>query len=123
MSQQVLADLVVVLHLAFIAFAAGGGLIVAVWPRVAWLHLPAVAWATLVELAGWVCPLTPLEQRLRAGAGAAAYGESFVDHYLVPVVYPAALTRELQWLLGVLLLFFNVAVYAWIWRRRAGPSR
>jgi len=117
----VLADAVVVLHLAFVAFAVAGGLLVLRWRRVALLHLPALAWAAFVEFSGRICPLTPLENALRAAAGTAAYEGGFVEHYLLPVLYPAQLTRELQFLLGTGLLAFNLAVYAavaWQLRRR-----
>jgi hypothetical protein len=119
MSFQSLADLVVLLHFAFMLFAVGGGLLAFVWPRIVWLHAPAACWGALVELAGWTCPLTPLENRLRSAAGAADFGESFVEHYLVPVVYPAALTHELQWFLGSSVILVNALVYWWVWHRSA----
>jgi len=121
MPYGLLADLVVVAHLGFILFAVAGGLLALAWPRVAWLHLPAVAWAVVVEVAGWICPLTPLENRLRALAGSAGYREGFVDHYIVPVVYPEGLDRSLQIGLGVGLAVLNAAVYGWLWRRRRRP--
>ena len=120
MLHRALADAVLVAHLAFVAFAVAGGLLVLRRPRLALLHLPAVAWGTWVELAGSACPLTPLENRLRALGGSAPYSESFVEHYLLPVLYPAALTRELQLALGALVLAINAAVYAVAvqrWRR------
>lgn len=115
-----LADLVVVLHLVFILFAVGGGLLALRWPRVAWLHVPAVLWGVLVEATGGMCPLTPLENALRRAGGDAAYAGGFVDHYVVPLVYPAALTRELQIALAAALLGANALVYAAVWRRREG---
>ena len=121
MLSRLLADAVVLLHLAFVAFAVAGGLLVLRWRRVALLHLPALAWAAFVEFSGRICPLTPLENALRAAAGTAAYEGGFVEHYLLPVLYPAQLTRELQFLLGTGLLAFNLAVYAavaWQLRRR-----
>lgn len=117
MALRLLADATVVLHLAFIVFVVCGGLLVARWPRVAWLHLPAAAWGAWVELAGWVCPLTPLEIWLRRRAGGPAYRSSFVEHYLLPVLYPAALSRELQWGLAALVLLVNAVVYFFVVRR------
>ena len=113
-----LADLVVVIHLAFVTFVLLGGLLAIRWPRVAWVHLPAAAWGVWVEFAGWVCPLTPLENWLRRRAGREGYTSGFVEHYVVPLLYPAALTRELQWLLGGLVIAINAGVYVVVLRRR-----
>lgn len=111
MGWRVLADAVVLFHLLFVAFAVAGGLLV-FWRRAwMWLHLPALAWAAFVEFTGRICPLTPLENRLRAAGGEAGYREGFVDHYLLPLLYPAELTRELQWTLGAGLVAFNMVVY------------
>ena len=109
-----LADLVVVVHAVFVAFVVLGGLLVLRWPWVVWLHLPAVAWGALVELAGWTCPLTPLEQRLRG----AEYSGGFVDRYCLPILYPENLTRPVQSALGALVIVVNLAVYAVVLRRR-----
>ncbi len=117
MPYALLADLVVVAHLAFIVFAVAGGLLVLHSRQWMWVHVPAALWATLVELAGWPCPLTPLENWLRAQAGAAVYGSGFVERYLVSLIYPADLTRGLQIALGTLVLVINGAVYAWAVRR------
>lgn len=116
MSPSLLADLVLVGHLAFLAFVILGGFLVWRWPRVAVLHLPALTWGGWIELTGGVCPLTPLENRLRRAAGEAGYQDSFIEHYLVPVIYPPGLTHEIQIGLGVALLVGNAAVYAWAWR-------
>jgi len=113
----VLAATVVVAHFAFVAFVVAGGLAVLRWPRVAWLHVPAVLWAAWVELTDWICPLTPLENWLRERAGAEPI-PGFVEHYLLPLLYPAELTRELQWLLGGLVLAGNAALYALALRYR-----
>ena len=113
------ADAVLVLHLAFILFVTLGGLLVLWRPWLAYLHVPAVAWGALIEFAGWICPLTPLENALRTQGGDRGFGGGFIDHYLLPVVYPAGLTRELQWLLGALVLAINAMVYLRIWRGRA----
>lgn len=112
-----LADLVVVVHLAFVVFVAAGGFLLLRWPGLAWVHLPAAAWGAAISFGGWVCPLTPLEVWLRRRAGEAAYAGGFVEEYLLPVLYPGDLTREIQVLLGVLVVVVNVAIYAWTWRR------
>jgi hypothetical protein len=118
----VLADLVLVVHLAFIVFVVAGGVAVARWPRVAWLHLPAAIWGALIELADWICPLTPLENWLRRRAGMGGYQESFVEHYLLPIVYPAGLTRRIQLALGFAVIVLNVTAYAWVRRRSSVRS-
>jgi hypothetical protein len=115
---NLLADLVVFVHLAFVVFVLLGGLLALRWPRAAWVHLPAAAWGVWVEAAGWVCPLTPLENWLRRRAGGDAYATGFVEHYLAPILYPAWLTREIQWLLGALVVAINAAVYVVVLRRR-----
>jgi hypothetical protein len=113
-----LADLVVLLHLSFILFVLFGGLASRKWPRAFWLHLPAVLWGTIVELAGWVCPLTPLEHWLRAQGGSSGHGGDFVLRYLLPILYPEALTRDIQVLLGTLVVTINVVIYGWMWQTR-----
>jgi len=119
MAWRVLADLVVLLHLAFVAFALAGGLLVLVRRWAVALHLPALAWAAFPEFTGRVCPLTPLENALRARAGGTGYRGGFVEHYLVPILYPAELTTGMQWVLGAGLLAFNLAVYGALgWRAR-----
>ncbi len=117
MAFRLLADATVVLHVVFVVFVVLGGLLVARWPRVAWVHLPAAAWGAWVELAGWVCPLTPLENWLRAEGGRAAYTSSFTEHYVLPMLYPASVSRELQWVLGGLVLLVNAVVYVVVFRR------
>jgi hypothetical protein len=112
-----LADAVLLAHLLFIVFAVGGGLLALRWHWMPWLHLPALAWGATVEFTGWICPLTPLENALRQAGGAAAYAESFIERYLLPLIYPGALTRELQFVLGGTLLLINAVVYAVVWRR------
>jgi len=117
------ADAVALLHLAFVLFVVGGGLLVWRWPWLAWLHLPAVAWGALIEFTGWMCPLTPLEQHLRQIIGQAGYAGGFMDHYLRALLYPAGLTREAQWALGAGVLAVNGAVYGLLlgrWARSAG---
>lgn len=114
-----LADLVVALHLAFVAFAIAGGLLVWRYPWIAWLHLPALLWAIGIEIYGGVCPLTPLENWLRVMAGEAGYVGGFVEHYLLPVLYPAGLTRDTQVILGFGLAGLNALIYFGLLRRRA----
>jgi hypothetical protein len=120
---RVLADLTVVLHVAFVVFVVVGGLLVARWPRIAWVHLPATAWGAWVEFAGWVCPLTPLENALRTRGGEAAYTSSFVEHYVMPILYPAFLSRDLQHVLGALVLLVNALVYLFVFRRHRSVRR
>ncbi len=116
---RTLADLVVLAHLAFVLFAVLGGILVRWRRRSAWVHLPVLLWAALVELAGWMCPLTPLENWLRVRGGGDAYRSGFIEHYLLPVLYPGELTRAHQIALGIVLLGVNLAIYAWALRRRA----
>jgi len=113
-----LADLVVVVHAAFVAFVVFGGFIVLRRPRVAWFHVPAAAWGVLIEFTGGVCPLTPLENSLRLRGGETGYSGGFIDNYLIPLLYPAGLTRNTQLALGALALALNVAVYAVFLARR-----
>ena len=119
MLYRLAADAVLAAHLAFVLFVVCGGLLVLRTPRLAWLHLPAVAWGAYVELSGSICPLTPLEVTLRRGAGEAGYGGDFIGHYLVSLIYPAGLTRELQMALGAAALLLNLIVYFILWRRRS----
>jgi Protein of Unknown function (DUF2784) len=118
---RLLADVTVLLHLAFVLFVVLGGLLVVRWPRLAWVHLPSAAWGAWVEFAGWICPLTPLENWLRAQGGGAVYESGFLERYLVPVLYPVSLSRELQAVLGCLVVLVNAAVYWMILRRRLRP--
>ena len=116
---RILADATVVLHLAFVAFVVLGGLLVLWRRRVAWVHVPAAAWGAWIEFAGWVCPLTPLENWLREQGGQAAYASSFVERYMLPVLYPVSLSRKLQWMLGAAVLLINAVVYTMMLRGRA----
>jgi hypothetical protein len=113
-----LAELVVVAHAAFVVFAVLGGCLVLWRPWVAWLHIPAFAWAVFIEYAGWVCPLTPLENALRVRAGVTPYSGGFVEHYVLRALYPSGLTRGIQLLLGSLVLGVNLAAYAMVLARR-----
>ena len=106
-----MADLIVAIHFAFVLFVVLGGLVVLRWPRVVWLHVPAVVWGALVEFTGWICPLTPLENRLRRAAGETSYQGDFIAHYILPVLYPNGLTRTDQLMLGGAALAINVVIY------------
>lgn len=118
-----LADLIVILHLGFIVFAALGALLAFKWPRLVWLHLPAVIWAAITEFMGLICPLTPLENWLRQEAGADPYQTSFISHYLLPLIYPPGLTPSIQWLLGGILVMLNVLIYAWLYTYKYKQAR
>ncbi len=115
---RALADAVVVLHLLFILFVLFGGLLVWRWPRGAWLHVPAVIWGAFIEFSNGVCPLTPLENWLRSKGAGSGYHTSFIEHYLIPLIYPASLTPRLQLALGALVLIINGCVYSFLLRRR-----
>ena len=119
MLYDLLATAVVLLHFSFVLFVVGGGLLLYKWPWMAWLHLPAVIWAALLEFNSWVCPLTPLEQQLRSTAGQAGYSGGFVDHYLLALLYPVGLDGNMQVILGSLVVVINVLVYGVLgWHRK-----
>lgn len=121
MGYALAADAVLVLHLAFIVFAAAGGLLVAWRGRIAWLHLPALAWATWIIATHGLCPLTPLENALRQRAGEQGYAGGFIDHYLMPLIYPPGLTPQLQNWLALVLVAANTLLYGWaLLKRRRG---
>jgi hypothetical protein len=117
-----LADAVLLLHLGFILFVVFGALLVARWPRLLPVHLLAAAWGAGIEVLGAVCPLTHVENRMRAFAGESGYGGGFIDHYLLPLVYPGAMTRGLQIALAAGVLLVNAVLYAWIRRRRTAAA-
>jgi hypothetical protein len=125
MAYHILADLVVGVHALFVAFVMVGGLLALRWSWVVVLHLPAAIWGALIEFKGWICPLTPLENSLRSAAGEAGYQGGFIEHYLLPVLYPAGLNRGMQLVLGSVVIAVNVLVYGFLlarWRR-AGRGR
>ena len=113
-----LAGAVVLLHLAFVLFATAGAALAVRWPRVVWLHVPAVVWAAYVELSGGICPLTPLENNLRTRAGLDPYGGDFVAQFVFPMLYPEGLTREAQTAIGIAVLGINAVLYGWVAHRR-----
>ena len=119
MIDAILADLVLGFHVAFVLFVVLGGLLVLRRPRVAWVHVPCALWGAWVELADWICPLTPLEISLRQAAGEAGYTGGFIRHYVLSTLYPAELTRGVQIALGIAVVVLNVTLYVWAWRRRA----
>ena len=126
MIYRVLADLVLVIHLAFVLFVVLGGLLVLEWSRLAIVHVPAAIWGALIEFTGWICPLTPLENSLRMRGGEAGYSGGFIQHYVQPTLYPAGLTRSTQLVLGSVVLLINLAAYAIVvWRLRSvsAPAR
>lgn len=118
MLYRVLADLVLILHFAFIVFVLAGGLLALRWRWAPAAHLPAAFWGAAIAAAGQTCPLTPLENALRRAAGAEGYPGGFVEHYLVAVIYPAGLTYQLQLVVAAVVVVVNVFVYTVVWRRR-----
>jgi hypothetical protein len=112
----ILADAVLLLHLVFVLFVLFGGLLALKWPKAIWLHLPAAIWGTFVEFSGWVCPLTPLEIRLREQGGASGYADDFIGHYLQALLYPESLSRNTQFIFGTVALLVNGAIYFRLWR-------
>jgi hypothetical protein len=122
MIERILADGVVVLHFGFILFVGLGGLLSLRWKWAACLHLPAVIWAAAIEFRHGICPLTPLEQGLRRAAGEAGYSGGFIEHYLIPIIYPSGLEEGFQYVLGILVIVINLAVYCWVLFRRRHVS-
>ena len=123
MPYSFLADVVLLVHLAFILFVVLGILVVWRFSRLIWLHIPAAIWAGLIEITGYVCPLTPLENILRDLSGQAGYHGSFVEHYLVPIIYPHDLSRNAQIFLGIAVIVFNTVGYLLMWRRARAHER
>jgi len=123
---HIIADMIVMLHLAFVLFAVLGGFLVFWRQWLAWLHLPAVIWAGYVELSGSVCPLTPLENRFRLRGGQEGYTNSFIEHMVGSLLYPPGLTRQMQILMGTGVVLMNLVIYGWlVYRsrhRRAVPA-
>lgn len=117
----ILADVLVIVHLLFVLFVVAGGFLLARWPKLVWLHLPAAAWGAYIEFSGGICPLTPLENRLRVLGGGSAYSGDFVERYVLPILYPGYLTLPLQQVLGGVVVGVNLVAYGLAyaaWRRR-----
>ena len=112
----ILADTLVIMHLLFVAFVMAGGFLLVRWPKLVWLHLPAAAWGAIIEFTGWICPLTPLENQLRILGGGSAYSGGFVEHYLLPILYPENLTLQIQQVLGGVIVGVNLVAYALAYR-------
>jgi hypothetical protein len=112
-----IADIIVFAHLLFILFVLLGGLLVLKWKWMVYLHIPAAIWGALIEFMGWICPLTPLENRLRRMGGEIGYSGDFVEQYIIPLIYPRGLTREIQIILGIAVIVMNLAVYFVVIRR------
>ena len=123
MGWSILADLVLVLHGAFIVWATFGALAVWRWPRLVWLHLPALAWGVWIEATAGICPLTPLEMALRHRAGQGVYEGSFIDHHLGALIYPQGLTPAAQLRIAVGLAVFNLLLYGLVVRRHLRQRR
>ena len=115
---SLLADLIVLLHVAFVLFVLFGGLLTMKWPRAIWFHLPALGWGTIVEFTGGLCPLTPLEQWLRMRSGASGFQGDFLLRFLLSVLYPEQLTQGIQTVLGAIVIAVNVTIYGWLWRKK-----
>jgi len=114
MFSSIAANFIVLLHVNFVLFVAFGGFFAIKWRRLAYLHLPAAVWGILIELMNWQCPLTPLEQELRQAAGRAGYSGGFIEHYLLPILYPSGLERDTQLALAVIIVVVNVVAYGWL---------
>lgn len=118
MFYHILADLVVIVHLLFIIFALFGGLLLLLRNYLVFIHIPAAIWAALISFKGWVCPLTPLENHLRSATGSEGYTVGFVEHYLIPVIYPVGLTPTIQILFGIIVVIANLGIYAFVYYKR-----
>lgn len=124
MLQSATANFLMIVHLMFVLFVIMGGLLLFWRPRTAFIHLPSLAWGVIIELNNWICPLTPLEQGLRRAAGEEGYSGGFIDHYIIPLIYPEGLTPEIQQMLGFSVLLLNVIIYgAWLLKRNIARKR
>jgi len=115
---RIAADLIVLVHLAFVIFVVAGGLLALRWPKMAYLHIPAAVWGAWIEFANWICPLTPLENHLRRLAGEAGYAGGFIEHYITRILYPAGLTAGMRVFLGIAVVAANLMVYRVYFARR-----
>jgi hypothetical protein len=116
MIYQLLAGAVAILHFAFILFVIGGAFLLLRWPKLMWIHLPAAIWGVVIELMGWYCPLTNVENWLLRRAGRAGYSGGFVAHYIFALIYPAGLTRSIEIAIGIVVLLVNVSVYVRVFK-------
>ena len=117
MFTQLIADLIILIHLGFILFVIFGGLLVIKWKKFIWLHIPAVLWGILIEFFGWICPLTTLENELRQINNSGGYESGFIEHYIIPIIYPLELTREIQILMGIAVIVINLLIYSIIFKK------
>lgn len=117
MTYWLAANTLVLLHLLFICFVVLGGLLVLRWRWIVYLHIPAAIWGALIEFNGWICPLTPIEKQLREAGGESGYSGGFVEHYILPIIYPHGLTQEIQWILGGFVVMINGLIYAVLLKR------
>ena len=120
------ADVIVLIHFSFILFVICGGFLALKWRKIIWLHLPAAVWGTLIEFYGWICPLTILENQLRRDNAGGAYSTGFIEHYIIPVIYPEGLTPEIQIILGIVVIVVNLFIYTLVfkkWVRQAGKFK
>ena len=118
MIYRIAADLVVLIHFGFILFVMAGGFFVIKWHKISFLHIPAVIWGILIEFTGWICPLTPLENKFRQAGGEAGFSGGFIDKYIVSLIYPDELTRGVQILLGFAVIVINVSIYGYLLHKR-----
>jgi hypothetical protein len=119
MFERIIADFLVIIHLAFICFVVFGGILVMRWKWVGLIHLPAAIWGALIEFQGWVCPLTPLEQLYRHLAGQSGYSGGFIEHYLIPLIYPTGLNHPIQIVIGLFVIAINLTIYGrWLYALR-----
>ena len=117
---RLIADTLVVAHLCFILFVVVGGFLAWRWRKIAWVHLPVACWGVLIEFSGWVCPLTPLENHFRQLAGEVGYDGGFIEHYVIPVIYPAHLAVETQTVIGIVVLLLTCFAYSVYFIRKPG---
>ena len=122
MPKLLTADSIVLIHFAFILFVILGGFLALKWRRFIWLHLPAVLWGVIIEFSGWICPLTTLENKLYQSKDARTYSNGFIEHYIIPVIYPEQLTQNIQIILGVILMVINLFIYTLIYKKWAGKA-
>jgi hypothetical protein len=114
---RLLANAVVIVHALFIVFIVFGGFLTWRWRWVAVLHIPCAIWGVLIEYRGWICPLTPLENSLQVKAGQSGYSGGFIEHYVLPAIYPSGLTPRVQTVLGTVVLVINLFAYGVLARR------